>query len=60
MTFSDGFIDRINRYESDEMTREEDVAFIQELIDKDLIGCLQGHYGRTANAMIETGECHPK
>lgn len=47
-------------YERGEMTHEEQVAFFQSLIDTDLVWALQGSYGRTAKALIETGACKPK
>jgi hypothetical protein len=49
-------VDKLIDYENGEMTHEEQVAFIQELVDSGLVWQLQGHYGRTAAAMIESGE----
>jgi len=43
--------------ETDEMGLEETVSFFQRLIDTGLAWNLQGHYGRTANALIEEGLC---
>ena len=44
-------------YENDELTEEEIIAGFQELIDSGLIRQLQGFYGRTATALIESGKC---
>lgn len=37
---------------------EDYVAAWQHLIDTGLVWKLQGFFGRTAQAMIESGECH--
>lgn len=52
-------IDKIMRYENGEMEEEEMVEFFQELINSGLAWKLQGHYGRTAKALIEAGYCAP-
>ena len=51
-------IDQIIRYEAGEMEPEDIPAFFQQLIDTGLVWSLQGHYGRTANRLIEEGYCH--
>jgi len=49
-------LDKIMAYEQDEMEDEDEViAFFQELVDSGLAWSLQGHYGRTAVAMIDAG-----
>ena len=48
-------VDGIIRYESGEMNEEEVIEFFQELVDTGLAWKLQGHYGRTAKALIDYG-----
>ncbi len=51
-------IDSLIKYENGEMeTIEELTSFFQELIDSGVVWQLQGHYGRTAIALIEKGLC---
>jgi hypothetical protein len=42
-------------YESGELTDQEFVYFFAELIKSGLAWKLQGHYGRTASALIDRG-----
>lgn len=42
-------------YESGELTDQEVVYFFAELVKSGLAWNLQGHYGRTASALIEHG-----
>lgn len=49
--------DKINQYESGEMSEDEAVEFFQELIDTHWIYHLQGHYQRTASHLINIGVC---
>ena len=53
-------VDQINRYESGLMSEEELIGFFQKLIDNGMAWTLQGHYGRTAEHLIEAGACHVK
>ena len=48
-------IDTIIAYENGELGDEEMVSLFQELVDSGLAWRLQGHYGRTAMALIEAG-----
>ena len=50
-------LDKIIAYESGELSEEETIKFFQELIDTGLAWQLQGHYGRTAQWLIEVGLC---
>ena len=58
MSFEGGnMIEKMIRYENGEMGVDEIVPFFQELINSGMAWTLQGHYGRTASALIEAGEC---
>lgn len=50
-------IDQIIQYEAGEVNEEGMITFFQELIDNGMAWTLQGHYGRTANVLIEAGLC---
>lgn len=45
-------------YEAGELDEDTIVAGFQHLIDSGLAWSLQGHYGRTASALIDAGRCH--
>jgi len=47
-------------FEAGELTDNEIFEGFQELIDSGLCWQLQGFYGRTAQALIEGGQCHAK
>lgn len=51
--------DFIIAYENGELDYDAIVAGFQHLIDSGIVWQLQGHYGRTAAALIESGECIP-
>jgi len=47
-------------YESGEITDEQElIDGFQAMIDSGIVWQLQGHYGRTAAALIEAGHCTP-
>ena len=50
-------IDKIMAYENGELNDEDTIRLFQDLIDSGLAWSLQGHYGRTAHALIEAGYC---
>jgi hypothetical protein len=50
-------VEAMIQYESGEMELPEMIMFFQDLIDSGLVWNLQGHYGRTAKALIEEGYC---
>lgn len=49
------YIDSIIAYEQGDMTEQEIVYFFAELIKSGIVWELQGHYGRTASALIREG-----
>lgn len=49
----------IMAYEDGQLTEEEVIDLFQSLIDSGLAWRLQGHYGRTAAALIDAGFCTP-
>jgi hypothetical protein len=52
------FTDAIIRYENGDMDHDESIELFQKLIDTGYAWRLQGHYGRTAQNLIELGLCH--
>jgi hypothetical protein len=48
-------IDKIIAYESGDMGDAQKVYFFSELIRNGMAWTLQGHYGRTANMLIQSG-----
>jgi len=50
---------KVIAYEQDELNEEETVELFQELIDNGMAWSLQGHYGRMATDLIESGYCTP-
>ncbi len=55
MTIPD--IDKIIAYENGELDDAGVIELFQDLIDTGVAWSLQGHYGRTATALIEAGHC---
>lgn len=51
----------IINYETDQMeTTDQVLELFQHLVDTGMAWSLQGHYGRTATALIEGGHIHRK
>ena len=49
----DELVTSLIAYESGELEEEKAIEFFQYLVDSGLAWSLQGHYGRTAAALIE-------
>ena len=49
------FVDKVCRYEEGQMSEDEIISFFQELVNSGMAWSLQGHYGRTAMHLIESG-----
>lgn len=45
-------------YEGGDLSEDEMIAGFQHLVDSGLVWQLQGHYGRTAAALIDAGLIH--
>ena len=53
-------VDMIIKYERALLDADEIIALFQELIDTGHAWQLQGHYGREAKRLIDTGFCEKK
>lgn len=53
-------IDMILAYENGELDADDVLVLFQDLVDTGLAWQLQGHYGRTAAALIRAGKINPK
>ena len=51
-------LDFIIRYENGQCDIDEIAREFQKMIYNGIVWTLQGHYGRTANALIKEGLCH--
>jgi len=56
----DKILDQIIAYENGELDEDEATDLFQRLIDNGMAWTLQGHYGRTAVALIKAGLCHER
>jgi hypothetical protein len=53
-------VDNLIKFDNGDMTDEEIISFMQELIDTEVIGSLEGRYGRAAMSLIRAGRCWKK
>ena len=51
-------VDKIVDYEMGAMSSDDMIDFFQQLVDTGMAWQLQGHYGRTAAALIRQGVVH--
>ena len=52
------YLNEIMKYEAGELPQDETIKLFQNIINCGLAWQLQGHYGRTAKALIDAGLCH--
>jgi hypothetical protein len=53
-------VELMMKYEAGDASMTEIIDLFQDLIDNDMLGKLQGHYGRVADQLIKDGMCHKK
>lgn len=56
--YSMDLLDKIIAYECGELSESEMLELFQRLVDDGTAWTLQGHYGRTAKMLIESGLIH--
>jgi len=54
-----GLTSRLIDYETGDMDEDDMLVLFQDLVDNGLAWQLQGHYGRTAQALIDNGHILP-
>jgi hypothetical protein len=59
MTENNVPVEDIMTYEQGDLPEDETVAMFQKLVNSGMAWRLQGHYGRTAAALIEAGLVQP-
>jgi len=53
-------VDKIIAYEQGNLSQEDTITLFQEMIDDGSVSQMQGHYGRMAKSLIESGLCHER